>query len=398
LNSLKRIKLIFFLFLYLNIINSFGNFEGPINQDADWTGLIEVKNGIKIVINRQDPVSGIGKLGLKEDLIIGRKNNDNYMFKLIADISIDLKENIYVLDTYNRRIQMFNRNGDYIKTIDSTSNKMDKFRNPTKLEMDQAGNLYVLEPKKIHIYNNKGNFSQSIVFSDSIIDFIITKDRNIIANVIKINRTKEIALFNQKGEKLKTIAFFQTHNPRLAENSRRYSIISHQFSPNLYLSFLNNETAVFGHSSEYMLQVTDFLGSIVMIIKKDEPANPISSQEKEDLINSQIDLLKNHSIKASRKEIEKEFSFPKNKPFFNSIYCDERSNIYVVKWSDKCQTFDVFNREGQYIYEINGPLFPILKIRSDTIYGIQQGETNQNANLIKYKYVIHKAFDGSPSI
>ena len=55
-------------------------------------------------------------LSLEEDLVLGRKEKEEYLFVRIT-LDVDEDENMYVLDSKNSNIRVYDKNGFYKKTI-----------------------------------------------------------------------------------------------------------------------------------------------------------------------------------------------------------------------------------------------------------------------------------------
>ena len=102
--TVKYLSIVLFLSISVLCI-SFGG------QKAEWKGKIEIENGVKIIQNPGYPLYGEIKLELEEDLSIGNENDENYLFYRARDIQVDLEGNIYVLDSGNHRLQVFDKNG-----------------------------------------------------------------------------------------------------------------------------------------------------------------------------------------------------------------------------------------------------------------------------------------------
>ena len=88
------------------------------DQKAGWKGQVEEEDGVKVIKNPQDPLYGEIKLELELDLSIGGDVADeNYIFYSIREVEVDEQGNIYVLDSRQCRIQIFDKDGKYLQTI-----------------------------------------------------------------------------------------------------------------------------------------------------------------------------------------------------------------------------------------------------------------------------------------
>jgi hypothetical protein len=91
-----------------------------LSQDMSkpaWRGRVESENGVPVVKNPADPVFGARPLELAEDLTLGNDSDKNLFFYKIRAVKTDRDGNILVLDSGNFRIQVFDKNGRFIRTV-----------------------------------------------------------------------------------------------------------------------------------------------------------------------------------------------------------------------------------------------------------------------------------------
>jgi hypothetical protein len=86
-------------------------------KKLEWKGKVKIEEGVKVIINPKEPLFGEIEFELEEDLNIGCEDDENYFFYKIRDIQVDKDENIYVLDSGNHRLQIFDNKGIYLRTI-----------------------------------------------------------------------------------------------------------------------------------------------------------------------------------------------------------------------------------------------------------------------------------------
>jgi len=80
------------IILFLFIIFTFILFPAAGTQDSqkvEWKGEITTEKGVKVVKNPREPLYGEIKLELKEDLSIGREEDENYLFYMVRGIALD---------------------------------------------------------------------------------------------------------------------------------------------------------------------------------------------------------------------------------------------------------------------------------------------------------------------
>jgi len=121
---------------------------------------IETKNDIRIIHNEKE-----GKWGKNPELSIEYVKNigniesldENVLFYMPADITFDNKDNIYILDSGNHRIQKFDANGKYLATFGRQGEGPGEFQYPMSLDIDTEGYLYISDPQNQRIQILKPN-------------------------------------------------------------------------------------------------------------------------------------------------------------------------------------------------------------------------------------------------
>jgi len=115
---------------------------------ADWT--VPVPEGTRIVEYADATQSDRqgNRIELVEDLAIGaRGNDDNYTFFRPMHVGVDSAGNMYVLDGGNSRIQMYDAQGNYVRTLGAEGSGPGEFRAGrggfTQVRMSIAGDHVV---------------------------------------------------------------------------------------------------------------------------------------------------------------------------------------------------------------------------------------------------------------
>jgi hypothetical protein len=307
-------------------------------------------NEIRVVNNPREPEFGSLILDLQEEINIGRDDDKNYMFWLIHEIQVDDEGRIYVDDARNYRIQIFDRNGNYAKTIGRQGQGPGEFQQPTKLRVHpRANRLYVrdIPSRRISIFNLLGNYLGSVPTQHSVLDYYPLETSDLIAAVSyssasDLTDTHFLAKIDTKGTIIKESTRFLS-NFWQERTSGGTTWVSTGYEFQLYIAPLGKDTFVSGFSMEYGLTVVDKDLKALFQINKVEPTPTLTGEEK---------------------KLFERFPTLKIKPYFFAILSDSSGRIYVQRnfthnkntvQDDVPKNVDVFGNDGTFIYRTSLP-------------------------------------------
>lgn len=364
------------------------------NNKSKWEGIIEELDGISVVKNPDEPIFGKIELDLEHRLSIGNETDEQFMFYKVKAVEIDSKDNIYVLDAGNRRIQMFNDSGEYVQTIGKRGQGPGEFENPTDIFLDKEDNLHVLDNRKIISFDDFGHFRKTIPLEIIISEFSLTSQGTIIARVNPAQeRKKSLVHINKSGKIIDNYAEYPEVKPAVKKGQKRGSYVIftafHDYTPQPRFSPIDDERFVFGYPLEYELNIITYSGNPLLKISKDEKKKTISQEEKDEIIEALETSIFQGGRKWPKGVLEEACKFPSYRPFFQSILVDEKNRIYVAKImsvisKNRSIDIDVFNEQGYYLYRSNLPFVPAI-IRGGDVYEIFSSEETGEIIIKKYK-------------
>jgi len=367
-------------------------------QKAEWKGKIKIEDGIKVIKNPAEPLYGEIKFELEEDLSIGNEEDENYLFYRVSDIQVDTDGNIYILDSGNHRLQVFNKNSNYIRTIGKRGQGPGEFNIPKCLHLeDETGNIYVVDNmlRKIIIFDKEGKYiDKDIPLVEILSDFCLNSDRSIWGKFsLPGIDTRFIRKITSTGKVEKTLAEIPYHTQRIIISRTREGNTSyiegyffgHGYEDDLYISRVDNSTFIYGHSKKYELVAIDKTGKTLSVIRKDESPIKITKSERDRI----KDRIKEGIMMQGHLVPDISIKFPDYKPHFYSIITDDKSRIYVRKnlvsrESNTNHEYDVFNKEGLYLYKIHLDHYPYV-IRNGYIYTLITNEDTGEELVKRFK-------------
>ena len=172
-NTLNMIVALLFLLLFL--FNSYGQ------EIPEWKGTIEVDNGLTIIKNPKEPLYGEDVFYLEEELKIGERNGrEEYIFSRLSQLVINDRGDIYALDILENHIKMFNKKGEYIKTIGRKGQGPGEISGlPTYFTLGNQHELILVDQNGVSFFSLEGDFLKRIAANrfESQVQFFY-KDRN----------------------------------------------------------------------------------------------------------------------------------------------------------------------------------------------------------------------------
>lgn len=70
--------------------------------------------------------------------------------------------NVYITDSYNNRVQVFDADGNFLSMWESFGPESKPFNNPGPISADDQGNIYVADFQGAHIFDPDGNYKKTI--------------------------------------------------------------------------------------------------------------------------------------------------------------------------------------------------------------------------------------------
>ena len=166
----------------------------------------------------------------------------------------------------------------------------------------------------------------------------------------------QVSVLDADCKILKTIVSLPMYIPPPPPNPIN---IGATYGPEVIFCPFNEESGVYAISSEYKCYVVDSSGNNKFLFTKDESPEGFSKKEK----NYVIDLFKK-SIENSGRDTKFTADFPKHKPLILDIRDDDKGRMYIRKYQivppdDRMSNYDLFDREGYYLYKVKMSKSPI---------------------------------------
>ena len=363
-------------------------------QKAEWKGSIEEVDGVTVVKNPKESYYGELILDLEEDLVIGREDDENYQFYQANDLDVDSGDNIYVVDAGNGRIQKFDKNGNYILTVGKKGQGPGEFTGLSDILVDEQDNLYALGERRIQIFNSSGEYLNGFVLETSLSNFFLDSD-GFIFGISSMRdeegRKSKVVKLNSEGKFIKTCAEFLEHKTVQRKSGEDYVFFRayHSYTHKLLLTALDSKIFSYVDTSRYEIFVIDKDGDLISKIQMDEKSHSITQSEKDHIIGQLEEKNSREGRKWPKGVLEEACDFPSSRPFFWGMIADDLQRLYL--WRVKSvldeseeQIFDVYSKDGYFIYRIKMAFLPEL-VKNGYLYNIEEDDNTGEVFVKRYK-------------
>lgn len=115
------------------------------------------------ITDRKDDTVKVFSIDNELKMIIGKSGSGKKEFKTPLDIEI-FEDKVYVLDTGNSRVHVFNLKGNYLFDFGTPGLDDGKLYSPTSFTFDKNGNLWIVENQsgRIQIFDKNGKFIKKV--------------------------------------------------------------------------------------------------------------------------------------------------------------------------------------------------------------------------------------------
>lgn len=313
-------------------------------DEPQWRGTIVKEGDVTVVRNPREPQYKIPALELKEDFTLGGEAAGGaYVLNRPNAMALDAAGNLYVADSGERNIKIFDKNGKFVKTIGRAGQGPGEFQYPRGIAM-RAGNgeIAVFDLQRIVIFSAAGVFSRQFPLKDGtsgvrldtrgnfLIAATLFPSADFILKAFAPDMSRELAV-------VVTCKADDSHNP---------------FRPRPVWILDDRGRAVFGDAKTYEFKIIDAQGRISRKVGRDHSPVRARQEDKDDLIARTKKVLGEEAAKAT--------PFSSHHSAYRAFFTADHGRLFVETWErtpdGKQDVYDVFDAEGRYLARVGLPL------------------------------------------
>jgi len=341
-------------------------------QKPKWKGTVEEQDGVIIVKNPAQPIYSNDVFGLEEDLTIENVEEDEgFMFQDIMHLAVDEEENIYASDSKAAFIKVFDKSGNYLRTIGKKGQGPGEFLYPFQILIMPQGELMVndIYQLRIHFFSLEGKFLRQ--FSSSTMTLFmrprVDSEGHIIAGHLNIGDEIESVLKKLDSD-LNPVLTLATR-PDVSKPPAIIEYFENWRSTSLVWDVATEDNIVWGVFNKYEIFVNNPEGKLIRKIIREYDGIAITKNEEKKLIK---DFFGNFPVPP-----QWNLKFPKVYPSFIRFTCDEEGRIFVQTYEktgdEEEYYYDVFDSEGKYIVRTSLKYRPQVW-KNKKLYMIEENE------------------------
>jgi hypothetical protein len=336
-------------------------------EKAKWKGTITEENGVTVVRNPKEPMYGEDIFNCREELSIGEKEgSEEYMFSQVIDLGVDDEERIYILDFQEAQIKVFDKKGEYLRTIGKRGQGPGEIQRPMNLVITPGGQILVNDrgARFLHFFTLSGEYLRSVSQATA---FHLSRPKvdskdNIVARYSVPGNVWSFILkkFDSKLNEIFTIFSYE------------YLVtpgVMTPFPPQCYWEIAGDDSIIWGYGEKYEIQILHPDGRLIRKILKDYEPVKFTEEEKQKWVK---DVYGEQGIPPDVK-----VSWRKYHNAFGFMNIDDAGRIYVQTY-EKTSTesgyyYDVFDSEGKYIAKVPLKSQPLI-LKKSKLYTIEEDE------------------------
>ena len=230
-------------------------FNACVQQQADWLGTIEEADGVTVVKNPIEPIYGENIFVLDEELSIGEaEGREEYMFLEVQSITTDDEGRIYVLDSEENNVKIYDKKGKFVNKFGRKGQGPGEFSRPIKVIVTNQDEILVqnMYSNPFNFFSLEGKYKRSVSPDEFMLGGSdLDSKGNIIATAVVRDFETRVELKKFDPDMNYLLSYGSSPTPNTARDGYN------PFFPKCSWTLINGDQIVFGLMKEYNLEIFD---------------------------------------------------------------------------------------------------------------------------------------------
>lgn len=374
------------LFILACLLPAFGCDSARYDTSDAWSGTIDTLSSGEIVVRNTDEPLWAPDEGwqIVEEMRYGSDTGDDAIFfGSISSIDIDAQGQLYVLDGQSQEIQIFGRDGAWVRTVGTRGVGPAEFERASAVDLTRTGEIWVMEMQKgqLTILDSMGNYQRTERVNSTGWDYRpypggfdqLGRYNAFVLSFEAEDASELLARFDQSFAPLDTIAF-----PVSPLKIERFEFVNEGGgSISTSIPFQGSFSWRFSSSGNFWTLLTRPYelaeiaadGSVLRRVTREFELMPVTAADMQ-TARERLTWFTNQGGKIDESRI------PRTQPVVSAFFSDDEGNLWVRRIETNPEAegslFDVFSAEGHFLGEVRFPFSlesndPI--VRDGLLYG-----------------------------
>ncbi len=344
---------------------------------------VRIVDGVTVVSNGKKPTPPPRQpaaYALIEEVALGLSDNPDEAFSEVGTLVVDRADNIFVLDSKDKKIKIFNSQGKFERAIGKPGQGPGEVEMPTGIQLTSAGELLVEDAltRRLSFFKPSGEFLRHVSFAEktALVNLALDSRGNFLGREMGFSGNMmffEVKKYDSQLKPLFTLdkIEFPVPLPGSGTKINPLDLISvYQFdgAGNIY----------YGRNVSYEIKVFNPDGKHIRSVQKEYDRVKITQADIDEIIE------RVGSAAMAGVDWKEMFEFPDYFPPFQFFVLDEKGRMMVRtfkkgKAKDEYE-IDVFDADGRFVAQVVTKA-DIRVWKGEKVYGIE--ETGEGLRVVK---------------
>ncbi len=335
--------------------------------------------------------------------VSGESTKEKIIFNLLGKLCSDSEKNLFVLDINEHHILKFDDKFNLIKVIGKRGQGPGELNFPSCISTTINDNILVYDSgnRRLSLFDNEGQIIKTInviyLFDklESIIDFKTDKQGHIYIQTmivkmqnINMGTILRIYQFDSDFGNKELIIEKKIYDRKIVMQGNTGRNIPQPYHSKIYWDVNPSDEIIIGNSEDYTLKYYSSDLKLMKTIKHQAKRQIVTDNDKTKFYNSIFRTSKGQQPNKNSRDLQKDKTiFPKYKPFFRGLKIDHEGYILILTYNeaDTCAIYDIFTPEGRFINQVELPLIHPYAIFSDNWIYETRNTSNKFSQIIRYR-------------
>lgn len=351
----------------------------------------ETVDGTVHVHNPADPIFPNRTVSFEEELTFGGdQGDDRLLLNVPSDIQVDDKDNLYISDSRDRDIKVFDPQGQYVHTIGKLGEGPGEFQSLMEMRFLPDGRLMVfdLRARRTSFFEPSGDFIKSHPWKNSRYDILGVHAAGYLADEILYGEEEKkiVSEYDFDGLLLTSWGDFKTMGFQVKRSGNTTISLSTPHTPRSILAGDPVHQWIYHcYNSAYEIEVYDMQGNLIRKIDRPYQPVPFTHEDAQEYYDD-VDRRNNQAFSDMARDVD----LPKVKTVTEGMGVDDLGNLWV-QTHEKAEkdgatlvAYDIFNPQGHYICRTWLEFEPRLFVRGK-MYRIHSDEDTGFRSIKRYR-------------